>query len=278
MKHRTLLRILAWTALLQVGSLASEALAIVVAPTAIYLRDGSPAEVIHLFNSSSEIEEVTVETVFGYPATDDNGKLRLEFPEGEDERSAAEWIQVLPRRIEVPPGERRALRILARPPAGTPEGEYWTRLVITSRGRKLPVEGADSPGIQVGLGLTVRTVIALTYRHGEVTTGLSVGGLAPELVGDSLVMRPDLRRSGNGAYIGRMDVTLVDARGETVRSWQEQVAVYRTYNRRYAYPVDGLAPGEYRLHLRLGTDREDIPEEDRLPAPPVEVSAPVVVP
>ncbi len=278
MKPRILLRILAWTALLQVGALASEALAIVVAPTAIYLRDGDAAEVIHLFNSSTEVEEVTVETVFGYPATTEDGRLRMEFPEGEDERSAADWIQVLPRRIEVPPGERRALRILARPPAGTPEGEYWTRVILTSRGRKLPVEGAESPGIQVGLGLTVRTVIALTYRHGEVTTGVTVAGLAPEVVGDSLVFRPDLRREGNGAYIGRMDVDLVDARGETVRSWVEQVAVYRAYHRRYAYGVDGLPPGEYRLRLRLGTDREDISEEDRLPAPPVEVSAPVIVP
>jgi P pilus assembly chaperone PapD len=278
MKHRTLFRILAWTALLQAGSLASEALAIVVAPTAIYLRDGDPAEVIHLFNSSTEVEEVTVETAFGYPATNDEGSLRLVYPDGEDDRSAADWIQVLPRRIEVPPGERRALRILARPPAGTPEGEYWTRLILTSRGRKLPVEGAESPGIQVGLGLTVRTVIALTYRHGKVTTGVTVAGLAPEIVGDSLVVRPDLRREGNGAYIGRMDVTLVDARGETVRSWEEQVAVYRSYHRRYAYSVEGLAPGEYRLHLRLGTDREDIAQEDRLSTPPVEVSAPVVVP
>ncbi|HSM05389.1 MAG TPA: hypothetical protein VK858_12290 [Longimicrobiales bacterium] len=278
MKHRTVVRILAWTALLQIGALASEALAIVVAPTAVYLRSGAPASIIHLYNPSSETEEVTVETAFGYPTTDEEGRLRMEFPGEADARSAADWIQVLPRRLEVPPGERRAVRILARPPAGTPEGEYWTRLILTSRGRQIPVDGETPTGVQVGLGLEVRTVIALSYRQGAVSTGVTVQGLAPEVVGDSLVLRPDLIREGNGAYIGRMDVELLDTRGEAVRSWKEQVAVYRTYHRRYAYPLEGVAPGEYTLRLRLGTDREDISEEDRLATEPVEVSVSVRVP
>ncbi|HSG47775.1 MAG TPA: hypothetical protein VLA43_08195, partial [Longimicrobiales bacterium] len=66
--------------------------------------------------------------------------------------------------------------------------------------------------------------------------------------------------------------------GEEVRAWHEQVAVYREYRRRYAYPVADLPPGNYRLVMRLTTDREDIPEQDRLPTLPVEIAAEVLRP
>ena len=155
---------LTWTALLLLGGLTTEAVAIVVAPTAIYLTAEDRAAVIQLYNPSTQPEEVSVDAVFGYPATDEDGRIGLRMSEEGDPRSAADWIQVLPRRLVVPPGERRAVRLLARPPVELRDGEYWTRLIFTSRGQSIPVGGGDDGGVRVGLGLEVRTVIALTYR------------------------------------------------------------------------------------------------------------------
>ncbi|MEJ2539878.1 MAG: hypothetical protein P8188_07915 [Gemmatimonadota bacterium] len=278
MKLRSLARSLSWTTLLLALGLVTEAVAIVVAPTAIYLDDADPAAVIQLYNPSSRPEEVSVEALFGFPTTDEEGRLRLDLVEGDDPRSAAEWVRVLPRRLVVPPGERRAVRLLAQPPAGLADGEYWTRLVFTSRGQEIPVGGADAEGVQVGLGLEVRTIIALTYRKGAVSTGLEVRGFDPHIQGDSLVVRPELLRRENGAFIGLMELSLLDADSIPVRQWNEQVAVYRTYHRRFAYDVHGLPRGEYRLVARLGTEREDVDPKDRLVTPAVELVAPVVLP
>lgn len=275
MTFRSMARTLAWTSLLLFGGLTTEAVAIVVAPTAIYLTSGDRAAVIQLYNPSTEPEEVSVEAIFGYPATDGEGRIALRMNEDGDPRSAADWIQVLPRRLVVPPGQRRAVRLLARPPLELRDGEYWTRLIFTSRGQSLPVTGVDTSAVRVGLGLEVRTVIALTYRKGEVETGIRVREFEPRIEGDSLVMRPEFLRAGEGAYIGRMELTLIDSAGVPVRNWEEQVAVYRDYHRHYAYDVQDLPEGDYKLLLHMDTGREDIPEAARLPAAPVELSVPL---
>lgn len=272
MRHRSAAKTLVCTVLLLAGGLTTEAVAIVVAPTAIYLTADDRASVITLFNPSNQPEEVSVEAIFGYPATDEDGRIGLRMGEESDPRSAADWIQVLPRRLVVPPGERRAVRLLARPPLELRDGEYWTRLVFTSRGQTLPVAGADTTEVKIGLGLEVRTVIALTYRKGDVDTGIRVRQFEPRIEGDSLVVRPEFLRAGTGAYIGRMELTLTDSAGLPVRSWEEQLAVYRDYHRHYAYDVADVPEGDYRLLLHVDTDREDIPEADRLPADPVELS------
>lgn len=277
MRLRPLLRVSAWSAVLLFGAAATRALAIAVAPTAVYVSDARPAAAVTLYNPSPTPEEVSVEVIFGYPTTDAEGRVFFHVDTaGQDPRSAVEWIRVLPRRLVVPPEERRVVRLLGRPPAGTPDGEYWARLVFTSRGQRIPVAGApDSSGVQVGLSLEVRTIIAVAYRKGEVATGIRVDGFAPEIRGDSLVVWPDMIREGEGAYIGNLAFSLQDSEGREVRSWTEQVAVYREYRRRYSYPLGDLPGGLYRLVMRLSTDREDIPEADRLVTLPVEVTAEV---
>lgn len=257
-----------------------EVSAVVVAPTGVYLDAERPAAAINLYNPSSVPEEVSVDAFFAYPATDSAGNVFLSTG-GEEEaaRSAAGWIQALPRRLVVPPGERRVVRVLAQPPAGTPNGEYWARLVFTSRGQQLPVGGiADSSRVQVGLNLEVRTVIALTYRQGTVETGLRVGTLEPVIAGDSLIVQPGFERDGEGAFIGRVFVDLMDLEGRVLRSWEEQLAVYGRYDRRYAYDVADLPTGTYRVSLRLDTEREDVPADFRLPFTPVERVSEVVRP
>lgn len=257
--------------------LVSDLPAVVVAPTAVYLTDAQPSAAINLYNPSSVPEEVEVGAFFGYPATDADGNIYLEMGAGDaDVRSAAGWVQALPRRLVVPPGERRVVRVLARPPAGTPDGEYWARVVLTSRGQTLPMSGiADSARVQVGLNLEVRTIIALTYRQGPIETGVSIERFAPQIVGDSLVVRPGFDRTAEGAFIGRVRVALEGPDGEPVRSWEEQIAVYGPYDRRYAFDVSDLPAGSYRAVLRLDTAREDVPEGHRLRFEPVEYVAEV---
>lgn len=280
MRRVAFLKTTAWTVLLTAGFMAKSVMGIAVAPTAVYLTDARPGRAITLYNPSDVPEEVEVDAFFGYPTTDEEGRLRLHVDSsGGDPRSAVPWIRALPRRLVVPPGERRTVRVLAQPPAEAGDGEYWARLVFTARGQRVPVAGApDSGDVRVGLDLEVRTVISASFRKGDVRTGVRVEDFAPAIQGDSLVIRPDFIRQGDAAYIGRLDWRLEDASGSEVAAWSEQVAVYREYNRRYAYDVAGLAPGTYRLSLRLGTDREDIDASDRLPSVPVEMSAEVVKP
>jgi len=278
MKNTRLLALLglAGLCLLTVGLL--EVMGIVVAPTAVYMTSAQPASAVTLFNPSETSEEITVETLFGYPTTDESGKLQLFTEEGsEDPRSAAGFIQAFPRRLVVPPGERRTVRLLARPAGDLPDGEYWTRLVITSRRQDVPLPGVpESEQIDVGLNLQVKTVISAAFRKGSVDTGVEIRDFDPEIRGDSLIVQPEFLRQGSAAFIGLLQAQLVDEEGGLAKGWEEQVAVYREYRRRYAWDMSELAPGRYRFQIRLSTEREDIDPAFRLPAVPAVATAEVI--
>src|SRR5207245_2563844 len=128
--------------------------------------------------------------------------------------SALGWIQAFPRRLTVGPRERQTVRLLARPPAGLPDGEYWLRLVIAAQAGRVPITGvADTTAIQVGLTLEVRTIIGVNYRKGPVSTGVTLSQVTAQIVGDSLITRSKLERRGNAAFIGMIRETLVDSTG-----------------------------------------------------------------
>ena len=169
--------------------------------------------------------------------------------------------------------------LLASPPPGLGDGEYWARLVISAKGGQLPVTGAaDTARVKVGLTLEVRTIIGVFYRKGAVHTGVTLSGLRTAVVGDSLAVWARLAQQGNAAYIGSAHAVLVDSAGKTVSEIKVPIGVYYAMEPRYALPIGALAPGRYRLRLDLSTGREDLAPELVLPSPPVRDSAEVRVP
>jgi hypothetical protein len=261
---------------------AAKASSVLVAPHHIFIDHRVRSASIQLFNAGDQTEEVSIETLFGYPATDSLGRVYLytdstEASAESQHRSAARWIRAFPRRVTVRPGQRQTVRLLAQPPSDLPDGEYWTRVVVHAKGQRVPLAGIpDSSSIQVGLDLEVRTVIALTYRKGEVSTGIRLSRVAPRIVGDTLYARPLLERDGEAAYIGVLHTELVDSTGEVVRQWEEQIAVYESLHRQLRYPVADLAPGPYTVRISASTDRTDIQPPNLLVAAPVRDSAVVV--
>jgi hypothetical protein len=184
--------------------------------------------------------------------------------------SAADWIAAFPRRMILEPRARQTVRLLARPPAGLEDGEYWTRLVVAARGGTLPVSGADSAeGITVGLSLQVRTIIAVTYRNGQVRTGISNRNVRAHQEADTLAVHMDLAREGNAAFIGTLRWSLVDSTGATLVVDELPIAVYHEMSPRRVLPLDDVEPGSYRLIVELTSERSDVPSDVVLPIVPV---------
>lgn len=227
---------------------------------------------IELYNPGTEAAEVEISTLFGVPISDSLGNLQLYSPEQPDSSwpDAAGWIQAFPRRLRVAPGQRQTVRLLGRPSATLPDGEYWARLMVTARGGSVPVSGVgDSSGITVGLTMEVRTLLPILYRKGAVTTSLSVADGSWSVEGDSLVLRPALRRTGTAAWLGTIRGALRDSAGATAGTLSTPIAVYRDLSPRITLPIADLASGGYVLELEFATERADLPREVPLPADPV---------
>ena len=266
---------------------------VMVAPHAVFMNSRSNSGVVTLYNPNTEAAEVTVATFFGYPETDSLGGLRLHGMPTSDsagrmvlppaaadsgQPSAARWVQAFPRRLTVAPRERQTVRLLASPPPGLPDGEYWLRLVIAVKGGVVPVTGVADTGIKIGLTLEVRTIIGVNYRKGPVRTGVAVTRLRAAVVGDSLEVRPRLERQGNAAFIGTVRGTLVDSAGRERARFAFPIGVYYVMEPRYMAPVGVLPAGRYWLKLTVDTDREDLEPAVVLPAAVVRDSVVVRVP
>lgn len=264
---------------------AARAQGVLVAPQGVAIDHRVRSGSFEVYNPGNDRVEVAVGTVFGFPVSDSGGRTTLFTTEQPDSLapSAARWITPYPRRLVLGPGERQTIRLFARPPQELADGEYWTRVVVAARAAAPPAAGADSV-VRAGIALEVRTIIAAWYRKGSLASGLALDSLpASGRAGDSLVVRPWLRRTGSAAYIGTIGVTVEDSAGRRVAQAKQQLAVYTALSPRIALAgAAPLAPGRYRVRLDITDDREDLRREQRVAAPPltrtVEVTVPAAAP
>jgi P pilus assembly chaperone PapD len=256
---------------------------VLVAPHAVVIDHRTRSGSLNLYNPGDTPAEVTLSTFFGYPVTDTAGEFELKTVDRPEAGAptAAGWIEAFPKRMLLAPKERQTVRLLARPPARLPDGEYWARLIVAAKGGTVPVSGVDtSAGISVGLNLEVRTVLPLQYRKGAVATSVRLSGLAAAVEGDSLAVRMRLDRQGTAAFIGTVRGSLSDSAGTVVAAFSSPVAVYYEVEPRFTAPLAGgkLPPGRYLLRAEAATEREDLAPETVLTARPVRDSTEVRLP
>ncbi len=254
--------------------------AILVAPQGVVLSNRERTGSVELYNPGTRAAEITIRAVFGHPTTTPDGDLTLVIVEQPDstQPSAAGFVDAFPRRLILQPSQRQTVRLLARPPAGLPEGEYWARLIISSRDAAAPAAPRDSAGVSVGLTLEVRTIIAVNFRNGAQRTGVELGALSTVTRDDSLVVRAQMQRTGTAAWIGMTIVRLSNASGTVVATQAMQTAVYQRLAPRFAFDRRTLAPGAYRISIDMNTDRPDVTQTTLLRAPPQHAEVTVTVP
>lgn len=254
---------------------------VMIAPHAVFIGRGARNGAVTLLNPDTAPIEVSVEVFYGYTTTDSTGQVTLRTVAHPDstQPSAAAWLQAFPRRLTIAPREQQVVRLLATPPAGLPDAEYWARLAFTAKGGQLPVSGVtDTSKVKIGLTLQVRTVIGVHYRKGVVTTGLTLSGLQAARRGDSVIVHARLERTGNAAYLGTVHGTVVGPGGRSLGEFRVPVTVFFANQPRWAVAITGAPAGRCSLRVEVTTDRDDLSQEVMLPAPvvrdSVEVSAP----
>jgi hypothetical protein len=285
-----MMRVIGLASTLALISTTLSAQGVMVAPHAVFIDHTQRSGSVLLYNPGTEPVEVTISTIFGYPITDSIGRIQLDTLMADSTNSALGWIQAFPRRLTVGPRDRQTVRLLARPPVGLADGEYWLRLRIAAQAGSVPITGvADTTAIQVGLKLEVRTIIGVNYRKGPVMTGASLSNLRAQVVGDSVITRARIERRGNAAFIGMIRETIVDSTGAVraqrvgdslVTSYQSPIGVYFTMEPRLAsaVPAPGLPRGRYWLRYEVVAEREDLDPKVVLKAPAVRDSVQLIVP
>lgn len=269
-----------WLGALMLAAPAGDLVAqgVMVAPKAVFMSAGGGSGVVTLLNPGTDPVEVSVSIFYGYTATDSTGELRLVTIDHPDstQPSAAGWLQAFPRRLTLGPRDQQVVRLLATPPAGLPDGEYWARLGFTAKAGELPVSGvSDSANIKVGLTLQIQQVIGLHFRKGPVHSGIALSLVEAARQGDSVVVRARLERQGNAAYLGTVHLAVVSSRGETVGESRIPVTVFYANRPRWAVSIAGAPADRYTLRVDIATQRSDVPRQLLLQSAVVRDSATV---
>jgi len=248
--------------------------AILVAPHAIFIDHRTRSGQMFLVNTGTVPEEVVIDLRFGYPDSDSAGGVFVRFVDEPDSimPSATGWLRAFPRRTVVQPGERQAVRLLASPPANLPDGEYWSRLIVTSREIRPPLAGPDSV-VRAGVNVELRTILSVTYRKGAPRTSVTMTEFRPSMARDSAVVWLSLVRDGNAAFLGSVNIEVLRA-GRVIGEFRSPIAVFYNVRRRFAIPLESpAAAGSYTVRMRVSTAREDLDRSNILPAPPIADSA-----
>ena len=247
-----------------------------VSHEAVYLTNRDRSTAITVANSGTRSEEIRISFAFGFPQSDESGRIDvpLQHEAVTDPSSAVGWLQAFPRRFVLEPGTRQTVRIMATPSVDLPQGEYWARLLVSSRGGQAPIEQKQG---DVNFQIDLETVIvsAVTYRNGEVTTGLAVPHASATQADDALEVTVDLTRTGNAAYLGTMRLEVTTPAGD-VTLLEEPVAVYRSLRRVWKVPVPSAGlPENATLRYTFTSARPDLPTGAALPALPVSGGIPI---
>ncbi len=231
---------------------------VTVAPVTVHLSDADRNGYILVRNNSNSASwEVSIDMKFGYPVSDSSGKTVIHFPdtESESDPSAVKFISFYPRKFILSPLGEQTVRIAAKP-KNLKDGEYWGRPVIKSK-QVVPNDSAGKENIDAGLGVEFRSVIALNYRRGKVSTGINFSNLTCSYNGSKIILFAELKREGNAAYIGNIVSTLTDEKSEAIKSVSQEISVYYELNKRVEIETGKLTPGKYTITVQVNTDREE---------------------
>jgi len=251
-------------------TLVRPASAVSISPIALYIDSRTRVGTLNLWNDGTRPEEIDIAFAYGYVVSDSLGNWQVPLIRNPDsippaEPSAVAWLRAFPRRFVLQPGQRQIVRVLVRPPANLPEGEYWARVIVRSRGGQPPIEG-EQQGVRFSIEVAIENVIALSYRHGRVWTSVDLAGVQTRMRGDTLRVLVDLTRGGNAAFIGRVLAEVLDPRGRILARQEVPVSVYRSpFRTRVDFPLGIDARGAARLRIRVDNNRTDIPPEGPLP-------------
>jgi P pilus assembly chaperone PapD len=241
---------------------------VLVAPTVVFLSDKSRTGRLTIQNPSNLPKDVTISFSFGLPASDSLGDIYLTLQDSNvtDPRSALEWVKAFPRKVVLPPNGSQVVRVVANPPAGLADGEYWARIVIAAQEGEttIPASGQNG-GISTKLNMVTQTAIVLKYRTGALLSDLQLQGVAVQKTPTQVWAIVDLINRGNVSYVGILKCRLLDLNNNEISTNQVDLAVYRNLKRRIALALNNSkVPSQIEITIS-NEGRTDIAPEDVIP-------------
>jgi P pilus assembly chaperone PapD len=244
---------------------------VAIAPSTVFISDATNVGTLYVSNRSDEPQEVNIEFAFGYPSSDQDGNLVMNYQDSAAFELYAlnDWIRAFPRSFILGPRQQQTVRFQVRPRPNIPDGVYWTRVKVLANPQTAEVDVAAEEGITTRITFRFEQVIAAFYRKGNTTTGLHITQIDARQQDQTLILLPHLQRTGNAPFVGSMIAKLYNQDGEMVKERQSTTTAYFEEVRRIEIDVNDLPAGQYRAEITFETRRADMSPTDLVQAPTV---------
>jgi len=242
---------------------------VALAPSFVFIDENSGVGNVFVSNNSQEAYEISIDFAFGYPDSDAEGNLVMNY---EDSGAYAihaldEMIRAFPRSFVLQGGEQRTVRIQVLPNQRRKEGAFFTRMKVLAQPQAREVtETVVEEGIGTRITFNFEQVTAVFYHKGRVSTGVEIKGVDVRQNEGVLELRPHLLRSGNAPFLGSMYARLKDKNGRVLAETQSTTTVYFDEIRRIDLDLVGVETGSYELELSFETKRNDMMASDLVQA------------
>ena len=229
-----------------------------VSPTRVNLDEKHKIEVINVSNTSdvSRTYQISLQDL----AMTEKGitTLKEDFP-----YSAKKMVRFFPREFTVAPGQSQVIRVMARIPADTPDGEYHVHIKFfedaQEQGAPAPLAGSGNTS-SMRAPLAYSTMLPITVSKGKIETKLGWTGpvLTQGAVPENYHFSTTLTRSGNGQGRSYLEISYEPVPGKPVQIGPRRANyVYREIDRLdygfdFPKPKDMPPSGQIKFRLLSG--------------------------
>lgn len=234
---------------------------------------------IYVTNNSTQPQEVEISFAFGYPGSDSEGNMLMNYSDSVafEQYALDPVIRAFPRTFILPVNQQRTIRVQVKPSVGMKDGFYFTRAKILAKPQSTEVSKPVTEGISTKITFNFEQVIPAFYKRGKVTTGLKIGKIDATQKDSILVILTQLERLGDAPFIGSINAKLKDAEGKVVVIAESSTTAYFKVLRRIDLNVTKVTPGAYKLELTFETKRGDMATADLVSAAPISESIDVAI-
>ncbi len=225
-----------------------------ISKSVIFMDSKIKSVPITLTNPSNEEIEVWIEFKFGYITSNEDRKTTIVYDTlpPPDPNSAVEWVRAYPQRFKIGPFKSQVVRITASPPANLPDGEYWSRIIIS----QIPSKDLQKkPKKTSGMEIIQKIGVPYHYRHKNVSTGIEVTNLAMTSIAGNIVMSIDMVRLGNSSFWGTIIINIIDNNRKRIGTFNKDIVVYRNYNGKFLFDRKNIPAGSYTVEANFRTDK-----------------------
>ncbi|MGA2298227.1 MAG: hypothetical protein ABSG15_11835 [FCB group bacterium] len=231
---------------------------------------------VDVLNPSNEVREFNLDFKFGYPKYDSLGKWEMKYDDSvmAKKYSLVPYIRMFPKKLVIPPKETQTVRLILKDLPSGGDLTYWTRVIVSSEPVTPQIDTttyskADSGKIRTRIILKTQIIALILYHQGNVTSAVdfNIYRTFTDSLGLHLICK--IEKGGTSPFLGAYILKVYDSNNNLLIEKKDRVTIYENSNVEYLMEASSLKKGKLKVELTINNEKDEIPEDLRLPFKPV---------